>query len=211
MDHLPDLEDRLNFLGKELIRKIVQSAIFKKIPANTEILNSGKYVSSVPIVLDGIVKVFTRHEDKELLLYYIRPRESCIMSLISAIKNRPSQVWATTETDTSIVLLPSDKMDKWMKAHPSLYMLFINQFHLRYSDMLETIQQILFHNLEERVLNYLVARKNMSPDPELNLTHQKIATDLGTAREVVSRIIKKLENEKKLIQTAKGIKFPGQL
>ncbi len=211
MDHLPDFEDRLNFLGKELIRNIVQNAIFKKIPANTEILNSGKYVSSVPIVLNGIVKVFTRYEDKELLLYYIRPSESCIMSLISAIKNRPSQVSATTETDTDIVLLPSDKMDKWMKAYPSLYMLFINQFHLRYSDMLETIQQILFHNLEERVLNYLVDRKNMSPDPELNLTHQKIATDLGTAREVVSRIIKKLENDKKLIQSAKGIKFPGKL
>lgn len=192
-------------LNSVLADEIVSASIEKEIPENTVVMREGQYVNSVPIVVKGLVKVFTRNEDKELLLYYIKPTESCIMTFDAGLKNAPSQVYASTEEASSVLLIPIDKIIGWMKKYPEMNSLFFQQYNVRYSELIFMINQLLFEKMDTRLLNYLKTKLSVSSARYVKMSHQQIANDLGTAREVVSRILKKLENENKIIQNENGI------
>ena len=192
-------------LNSNLVNKIVSSSIEKEIPENTVLMREGQYVNSVPVVIKGLVKVFTRNEDKELLLYYIKPSESCIMTFDAAMKNAPSKVYASTEKNSSVLLLPIDKITRWMKEYPEINSLFFQQYNVRYTELIFMINQLLFEKMDNRLYNYLKTKTSVLGNKPIKMSHQQIANDLGTAREVVSRILKKLENENRIIQNEKGI------
>ncbi|MFT6867708.1 MAG: CRP/FNR family transcriptional regulator [Cyclobacteriaceae bacterium] len=193
--------------NSDLTSEIMASSEIKDIPKNTQILREMQYVKVIPIVLDGLVKVFTRHEDKELLLYYIKPNESCVMSFAASLKNEPSKVYAITEEDSKILLLPSNKIPEWVKKYPDINTLFYQQYNLRYSELLETINHLLFNRLDARLYNYLKEKAILTNTNPLKISHRQIASELGTAREVITRVIKKLENEGKLIQHSSTIEI----
>lgn len=199
------MRQRMAFLGKELIEEIIQYSSVKEIPADTEILHEGQFVNYVPILLNGLLKVYTRQEDKELLLYYIQPFESCVMSFIAGLNQDKSKVIAMTAEDSTLVLLPSDKITQWIHQYPKLNLLYYQQFDLRYSEMIGTINHLLFDKLDKRILDYLKERVEVTGKNPLKLSHREIANELGTAREVVSRIVKKLERDGKLKQHTDSI------
>jgi CRP/FNR family transcriptional regulator len=192
-------------LSTDLIDEIISVSTEKEIPENTVVVREGQYVNSVPIVVKGLVKVFTRNEDKELLLYYIKPAESCIMTFDAGLKNAPSKVYASTEEMSSVLLLPIEKITGWMKKYPEMNSLFFQQYNIRYSELIFMINQLLFEKMDNRLLSYLKNKISVSHSKNIKMSHQQIANDLGTAREVVSRILKKLENENKIIQNENGI------
>ncbi|MDC8005528.1 Crp/Fnr family transcriptional regulator [Aureisphaera galaxeae] len=197
----------LSHLHPDLVSEIEAKALVKEIPKNTEILREGQYVKVIPIVIEGLVKVFTRHEDRELLLYYIRPNESCIMSFAASLKNDPSKVFAITEEDTSALLLPVDKVSDWIKQFPDINTLFFQQYNLRYSELLETIHHVLFDRMDKRLLSYLQEKVSLTHQNPLRLSHKQIAQELGTAREVISRTMKKLEREQLVKQHSNSIEL----
>lgn len=190
----------LKNLDQALLAEMESAAMIQEVPANTEILRTGQFVKMIPIVLEGLVKVFTQHDYKELLLYYIQPKESCVMSFAAGLRNEPSKVFARTETDSLIALLPTDKVQDWVKKYPSFNTLFYDQYRVRYNDLIQTIHQVLFEKLDERLLQYLKERVSLTGSNPIKLTHGKIAEELGSAREVISRLLKKLESEKKVEQ-----------
>ena len=202
-----DLKKVLSHLEPDLISEITRAATSKDISQNTEILREGQYVKVIPVVLKGLIKVFTRHEDKELLLYYIRPNESCIMSFSAGLKNEPSKVFAVTEEDTTALLLPVDKVRLWIKQFPEINSLFFQQYNLRYNDLLSTIHDVLFEKLDKRLYRYLREKVTLTGSNPLKISHRQIAADLGTAREVISRVMKKLENEGKVKQQGTSIEL----
>ncbi|MFA5329845.1 MAG: Crp/Fnr family transcriptional regulator [Prolixibacteraceae bacterium] len=185
----------------ELLTEINRNSILKTIPEGTEILREGQYIKVIPVVISGLIKVFTRYEDKELLLYYIKPNESCIMSFSASLKNQPSKIFAVTEEDTQALLLPVDKVVGWTKQFPDINSLFFQQFNMRYSELLDTINHLLFDQMDKRLYDYLVKKSNLSVSSRLKISHRQIASELGTAREVISRVMKKLENEGKVKQS----------
>ena len=195
----------LPFLRTEALTEISSHAVIQEIPAETEILREGQYVKVIPIVLEGLIKVFTRHKEKELLLYYIKAEESCIMSFAAGQKNEASKVYAITEENSSVLLLPVDKLNKWIKAFPELNSLFFQQYHMRYDELISTIHHVLFDKMDKRLYNYLKEKVALTAKNPLQISHRQIAVELGTAREVISRTIKKLEHEKKLKQLAHSI------
>ena len=197
----------LHYLSPDLVSEISASAIIKEIPKDNEILREGQYVKVIPIVLEGLIKVFTRHKDKELLLYYIRPKESCIMSFSSSLKNEPSKVFAITEEDTTALLLPVDKVSDWINQFPDINTLFFQQYNLRYSELLDTIHHVLFDKMDQRLLDYLKEKVRVTNNNPLKLSHRQIADELGTAREVISRTMKKLETENLVKQLPNGIEI----
>ncbi len=200
VDLIAIAEKKLNFLGKELVDEIIDTCPIKEIPAKTELIKEGQYVKVVPIILKGIVKVYTQREDKELLLYYIQPEESCVMSFTACLKGDKSKVFASTIEDTVSVLIPSDKLFQWLVKYPSLTKLYYQQFDLRYSELVDTIQQLLYDKLDKRLIDYLSRKVSVTGKNPVKLSHKEIANELGTAREVVSRVVKKLERENKLKQ-----------
>ena len=207
MPELEMLRQKFGFLGPDLLDEVLEHSKFQEIPKDTEILREGQYIKVIPLVIDGAIKVFTRFKEKELLLYYIRPDESCIMSFAASMKNEPSKVFAITEVDTQAILLPIGKIESWFNNYPKFNSLFFRLYNERYIDMLDTINHLLFNKLDERVLTHLQGKEAISGDQVIKTTHKQIANELGTAREVISRVIKKLEKEDKLVQQSDGIKL----
>lgn len=195
------------YLGNELIEEIILYGVVAEIPADTEILKEGQYVKQIPVVLKGLIKVYSRYEDKELLLYYIQPDESCIMSFTAGINQEQSRVYAVTEDLTRVLLLPVERMPGWLKEYPAMNSLFFNQFGIRYAELLETIRYLLYHKLDKRIYDYLVEKSGVRGEKILNIRHKQIASELGTAREVISRLLKKMEKEGKIRQLSDGIEI----
>ncbi|TAF64693.1 MAG: Crp/Fnr family transcriptional regulator [Cytophagales bacterium] len=188
-----------------LLQEIEAYGIEKKVDRQTEILREGQYVKYIPLVIEGLVKVFTRHEEKELLLYYIRPQESCIMSFAALLKDEPSRIFAICEEPTTLLLLPQVQVISWSKRFPELNFLFFEQYSMRYGDLLHTINQVIFDKMDKRLYDYLKEKVSLTQKNPIKMAHKDIANDLGTAREVVSRVMKKLENEGKVRQRGSEI------
>ena len=202
-----DTHHALSHLNPDLKSKILMESEELDIPKDTEILRKGQYIKVIPIVIEGLIKVFTQHDDKDLLLYYIRPGESCIMSFSASLRNEPSRVFAITEENTRALLLPVDKVSTWTKQFPDINTLFFQQYNLRYSELLDTIHHVLFNKMDQRVYDYLKEKTELTGKNPLKISHRQIANELGTAREVVSRVMKKLEIEGKVEQHTNQIKL----
>jgi CRP/FNR family transcriptional regulator len=207
MENHSIIQEIFSHLTPQLREEISKSAIQKEFPQGTEILREGQYVQVIPVVIDGLIKVFSAYEEKELLIYYIKPKESCIMSFAASLKNEPSRVYAVTEEDTTALLLPVEKVSAWIKQFPDINSLFYQQYNQRYSELLDTINHLLFSRMDHRLYEYLSKKVKLTERNPIKISHRQIANELGTAREVVSRVIKKLENEGKLVQNSNSIKI----
>lgn len=190
----------------QLFEKLTKLGGYQKIPSGTEILREGQFVKVVPLVKKGLIKVFTRHDDRELLLYHIRPKESCIMSFSASINNEPSQIFAITEEDTEAFLIPVSEIASLVKKNPNINTFFFQQYKERYAELLDTIHHVLFNTMDKRLYEHLKDKIEMRKENPLKMSHQQLANELGTVREVISRVIKKLEGKGLVEQMGNKIK-----
>jgi len=194
-------------IDADLQKVFSQDGVIMDFESGMEILQEGQSVKMIPLVLEGLLKVYTRNEERELLLYYIEPQESCVMSFLAGIKNLPSKIFAITEKPTKVLLLPSQKVETWIHQFPSLNTLFYDLYNTRYSEMIDTLNQLIFQKLDGRLLDYLKEKSRVSSSRMLDLRHREIAQELGTSREVINRVLKKLEKEGKIHQRENGIEL----
>ncbi len=185
-------------LQEELIQDIMKSVLIKDLQAGTVLIDFGKYVKSIPLVLDGAIKII-REDEKghELFLYYLGGGDTCAMSLTCCLKHKKSEIRAIAETDTKVAMVPLENMDKWMK-YSSWRQFIFNAYNERFEEMLTALDSVAFLKLDERLMNYLLDIKQNTGSYEIVKTHQEIATDLSTSRVVISRLLKKLEDEEKI-------------
>jgi len=209
-----DLHTKQKFLKKyfpdikqDLFNEILNKSEVQEIESNVKIVRQDQYIKWIPIVIEGRVKVFTRYEEKELLLYYILPEESCIMSFAAALQNSQSKVFALSEEKTKLLLLPALEMNKWVLQSQNFNLLFFKLFNMRYMDLLDTINHLVYHKMDIRLRDYLVKKAKISGSNTVKISHRQIADELGTAREVISRVMKKLEKENIVFQENEGIKI----
>lgn len=200
------VKQQLSFLSPELMDELLTNSVIHDFPKGTEIIRDEQYIKVLPIVITGLVKVFSKFNEKELLLYYIQPKQSCVMSFSASLKNTPSKVFAITEEDSRILLIPVKNLPKWLKEYSELNALFYSQYDLRYTELLDTIQHVLVDKMDKRLYDYLKNKIELTNHKIVKLTHGQIANELGTAREVISRVMKKLENEDKVAQDTNGIR-----
>jgi len=197
----------LSFLKPKLLDELIKKSTLKEFPKGTEILREEQYVKVLPIVINGLVKVYSRFDEKELLLYYIEPAQSCVMTFYAALKNTPSKVFATTEEESKILLIPVQYLPNWLQEYPVFNDLFYNQFNLRYSELLDTIRHLLLDKMDKRLYDHLKKKSDLTKSNSVKMSHSQIANELGTAREVITRVLKKLETDEKVIQNAGEIKI----
>ena len=197
----------LSFLKPKLLDDLIKKSTLKEIPKGTEILREEQYVKVLPIVIHGLVKVYSRFDEKELLLYYIEPAQSCVMTFYAALKNTPSKVFAITEEESKILLIPVQYLPNWLQEYPGFNDLFYNQFNLRYSELLDTIRHLLLDKMDKRLYDHLKKKSDLTKSNSVKMSHSQIANELGTAREVITRVLKKLETDEKVIQNAGEIKI----
>lgn len=178
----------------ELVEKLQQYSIRKEFKAGSMILNENAHIRSIPIVIKGTLKVIRTEEDgREILLYYIKAGESCIMSFLGGLHNETSKVKAEVEDNAEILFLPIEKVSLFIKEYPQWLDYIFRLYHKRFEELLEIINAIAFKKVDERLLSLLNKKIELTGKNTLLITHEQLANELGTARVVVSRLLKQLE------------------
>jgi len=178
----------------ELIEILDKNAIERSFHAGEEIVRTGQYIKSTVLVLRGRIKIYRQNDEgSEFLIYYLGPGEACAVSLICALQSQTSEITAKAVEDTEVLMLPVQLMDELMIKFKSWSHFVIQTYRNRFDEMLTVIDNIAFKNMDERLEFYLKRSKTDSGKLILNLTHQEIADDLNSSREVISRLLKKME------------------
>ncbi len=178
----------------ELLEKLYKYSVIKEYEAGDIIVGENSQIKSIPIVTKGAMKVVRTEEDgREILLYYIKAGESCIMSFLGGLHNETSKVKAEIEEDAEILFLPVTKVSEFIKEHPEWLDYIFKLYHKRFEELLGIINEIAFKKVDERLLNLLEKKAELTQSNTLHVTHEQLANELGTARVVVSRLLKQLE------------------
>lgn len=195
-----ELRDAYHFIfEEELIQEMVKFGTFREIKAGETIIDIGEYVKSMPLLLEGAIKVLREDKDgDELLLYFLERGDTCAMTLSCCLGQTRSEIRAIAEKDTHLVMIPIEKMEEWTSRYKSWRNFVFESYHSRLSEMLDTIDTIAFLNMDERLMRYLQDKAKINSSEQIQVTHQEIAYDLHTSRVVVSRLLKKLEIEGKI-------------
>ncbi|WP_312790276.1 Crp/Fnr family transcriptional regulator [Sphingobacterium sp.] len=187
-------------LETALIQEIVENAYIKTFNADDLIIDTNQYIKAMPLLLDGAIKIVREDDTKgELLLYYLEKGQTCTMSIACCLTNKKSEIRAIAEKQTTVAMIPNEFVNLWMVKYPSWRNFIISSYSSRMDEMLQAVDNLAFSNMEERILNYLQTKVKLNNERILTLTHQDIASDLNTSRVVVSRILKKLEQEDKIV------------
>jgi CRP/FNR family transcriptional regulator len=189
----PQFEDGLiDIIGKE--------AVEKTFIAGDIIMRTGQYIKSTVLVLNGRIKIYRENDEGgEFLMYYIGPGQACAVSMICAIQSQTSEIMAKAEEDTEVLMIPVQLMDELMSKYKSWYQFVIQTYRSRFDELLRVIDNIAFRNMDERLEFYLKRHADETGKTTIELSHQQIADDLATSREVISRLLKKME-QRKLLQ-----------
>jgi CRP/FNR family transcriptional regulator len=159
-------------------------------------LNENAYIKAIPIVISGSVKVMRTDEDgREILLYYIKAGESCIMSFLGGMHQDTSKIKAVAEGNAEILFIPMDKIGGLLKNFPEWLDYIFKLYHKRFEELLEVVNAVAFKKMDERLLNFIQKKCELTNSKVLNITHEQIANELGTARVVISRLLKQMEDE----------------
>ncbi|WP_066627749.1 Crp/Fnr family transcriptional regulator [Labilibacter marinus] len=178
----------------ELVTEIQKFGKIVNFNAGSNLIEIGAYIKQMPLLIEGTLKISREDsEGNELLLYYLNSGETCAMSLTCCMGDVKSNIKASAIEDAEIIMLPTHKMDEWMKKFDSWKNFIFRAYQIRFDEMLHTIDSIAFMKMDERLERYLLERSKELNAKILNLTHQEIASDLNTSREVISRLLKQLE------------------
>ncbi|CAM3797856.1 Crp/Fnr family transcriptional regulator [Flavobacterium branchiophilum] len=180
--------------SNDLISEIENHATLNVFEPETILMRTGQYIKNTVLVLKGRIKIY-REDDEggEFFMYYLQPGQACAISMICATRNKQSQIMAKVVEETEIISIPLQLMDKWMMNHKTWYEFVIETYRSRFEEVLEVVDNIAFRAMDERLEFYLKRHSDACGCFDLKISHQQIGNELHTSREVVSRLLKKME------------------
>jgi CRP/FNR family transcriptional regulator len=205
MDILPQFE---SIFEPALMKEIQEFGVLKPFKEGDIIMDYGRYIKMMPLVIRGSLKVLKKDErGKEILLYYLSSSESCSMAYSCCLEAKKSEVKAIAEEDGELIAIPHDKLDEWLCKYPSWKNYIMRSFNERMSELLKSIESIAFHKLDDRLIAYLKEKQRVSGSSLIKSSHYQIADELATSRVVISRLLKQLENDGKILLYRNEIKL----
>ncbi len=178
-----------------LIEEIVETAKLVDIAEEGVLIRLDQHVKFIPLVTSGAIKVLREDpEGGEIFLYYLYPGQTCAFTLNCCISDMPSQVKAVAEEGTQFISVSREAIPRWLNEYNSWRQFILQMYSDRFNALLEAVDGIAFQQLDQRLISYLKDVAIANGSPEINITHQEIADDLHSSREVISRLLKKLEN-----------------
>lgn len=183
-------------LDESLIKDMSAVASLRVFKKNDIIIDVGQELTAIPLLLSGNIKVM-REDDagNDILLYVLESGDTCAMSLTCCMAKSASKIRAIADSDTEVVMIPTQQMSDWFNTNNSWRMFILQSYQVRFNEMLETIDTLAFLKMDERLYKYLTDHVKLTASEVLNLTHKDIAEDLNTSRVVISRLLKQLEKE----------------
>jgi CRP/FNR family transcriptional regulator len=191
------LKETYGLLFEEnLIDEIVAVSLLRDFKQDDVLIDFGDYIKKMPLLITGAIKILREDTDEgELLLYFIEKGDTCAMSMACCMGETKSEIKAVAETNGTVIMIPVHKVEEWLGKYKSWRTYIFNSYNSRLKEMLHTIDNLAFMNMDKRILHYLQDKVKINHSKEIKNTHQEIAYDLHTSRVVVSRILKSLENE----------------
>jgi CRP/FNR family transcriptional regulator, anaerobic regulatory protein len=194
-------------LETELISELEEKASVRNFNAGETLVRKGQYFKSALIVLEGLVKIYREDEEgNEFFIYYLEPGQACALSMVCASRQETSEIMAVAIKDTEVLTVPFDIIDQWMIKYKSWNNFVLSTYRQRFEELLLTLDHVAFRNMDER-LEFYLKRQAEKLGNHLQLTHQQIADDLNSSREVISRLLKNMEKNKRLILHRSSIEW----
>jgi len=186
-------------LEEGLYEEMLAHGTIKQVKAGETLLKVGQTIRSTMLILNGLVKLYREDDEgKEFFIYHLDAGQACSLSMICAAKHETSEVLAKALTDATVLSIPLEFMDQWISKYKSWYQFVVTSYRNRFEELLKTIDAIAFSNMDQRLEDYI--RKQVARlGNNLKMTHQDIAADLNSSREVISRLLKKMEAKNWLI------------
>jgi len=193
-----ELEDAYGFLFEpELLEEIRQKATFHSSKADKVILDYGDDIKAMPLLIEGAIKILRQDNNgDELALYYLERGDTCSMTVTCCLEKKKSGIRAIAETDVRYITIPSENNKKWIQKYDSWMKYVFESYNHRFDELLNSVDELAFDNMGERLRKYLKDQVLIKKTRLLDISHQDIAYDMHSSRVVISRLLKKLENEK---------------
>lgn len=190
------LKKHYGSLEPALQEKIAEEAVIKVFPSGEVVMRTGQFIRSTMLILNGRIKVYKESGDgSEFFMYYLEPGNACALSMICAARQEQSDLMAIAVEEAEVVLLPIQLMDQLMMDYKSWYYFVLATYRSRFEELLNLVDHTVFKGLDDRLAYYLKKQRDTFKSNELNITHDEIASDLGTSRVVISRLLKAMENK----------------
>lgn len=194
-------------LESELLKEIQEVGVYKTISKNEIIIDVDDAIKAIPLLLNGAIKILREDENgDELVLYYLERSDTCAITLSCCLGQTKSKIRAVSETEVELVMIPKQKMADWLSAYNSWQSFILQSYHSRVNELLEAVDTIAFLKMDERLFKYLKDKAMVTGNDAIYTTHKQISEDLHTSRVVISRLLKKLENEGKIKLSRNSIK-----
>ncbi len=185
--------------SQELVHYLEQIGQVVEFKTGSMLMRPGQYFKYSMLILDGRVKLFRDGDDgEEFFLYYLEKGNACALSMICATKNEASAIKAKAVSDVKALMIPIEFMDVLMKSHTSWYYFVLETYRSRFEELMSVVDQVAFHSMDEKLEFYLKRQFDSMRSNTIYTTHQEIADDLNSSREVVTRLLKKMEADKKI-------------
>ncbi|MBL0134523.1 MAG: Crp/Fnr family transcriptional regulator [Chitinophagaceae bacterium] len=179
---------------KSLQKELTEKSEIRTFKAGEQLMRTGQYFRSTMLIIEGLVKVYREDEQgSEFFMYYLQPGQACALSMVCATKSETSQVMAKAVKDTTVIAIPLQYMDEWMTQYKTWYHFVLETYRSRFEELLVTIDHIAFQAMDERLLFYLKRHRETLKTDIITISHQEIADELNSSREVISRLLKKME------------------
>lgn len=194
-------EDRI------LLKNIQENGTFAEFPADKILCHDGQYSSALPMVISGLIRVYKVSESgKEISLYHIVDGESCVLTAASILGSSKFPAIAASENSIEVVMLPATSVNNWLIQSPDWQHFIFELIAQRMTEVITVVEEVAFQRMDRRIANYLNI-KSIGRKGDINITHQAIAAEIGTAREVVTRVLRDLERKEVLELTRGNIKI----
>lgn len=181
---------------QSLLRHIAAESETSVLPPGQVLVNFHTYIRNIPVVLRGHVKVVGEDEDgNEILLYYLEPGDSCVMSILGALNGTTSKIKAITVDETEILFLRPERAAALIREHPGWAEYIFKLYQSRFEELLQVVTKVSFQKMDDRIMDLLEGKARLFGTRTIEVTHQEIAGEIGSPREAVSRVLKKLEKE----------------
>jgi CRP/FNR family transcriptional regulator len=196
------------FLEKNLLTEISEASALHNLKSGQSILGEGDYIKSFPVVLAGCLRVVRISEDgNELLLYYLNQGEICAMALTCCMGLQKSNIKMIAEEDSVVLTVAVELPEKWMSEYRTWKEFMMYSYRKRFDELINTIDSIAFMKLDERLIRFFEDRYKATGKTIFPGTHQDIALQLNTSREVISRLLRNLEKKNLVITERNSVDY----
>lgn len=201
MISVQNLKDKYPILfEEELLNEISKQGLVKHIPEGQMLQDIGDFIKYMPLLIDGTIKIIREDDNgREVLLYYLERGDTCAFALTCCMNNQRSEVRAITEEECEIIMIPTHFMEEWLIKYPTWRSYVFQSYNTRLNELLETIDSIAFLKMDQRLMKYLKDKVMVLGSTDINITHKEIAQEMNSSRVVISRLLKQLEKEDKII------------